>query len=152
MATPSLGGRHQSLDYGSAKSGRRLIVPAPVDWSKQERSLPMKTAFIKSAAIAFTALAAVAGAAHADGDPTREIEFQPSQLQSEHGLTQLRERIAQSALDVCQYRGPELELRRARQACVQEAVEQAEAQLERKVAEASQRRFAAAETSTEAKG
>lgn len=106
----------------------------------------MKFTPIKSALIACASLAALAGAAHADNPPQSIVEFQSGQLLTAEGRDALRAQIAETAVDVCGApRGPELELRRERRACIETAIEQAERQLELKIAAASERRFAQAD-------
>jgi len=106
----------------------------------------MKFTPIKSALIAFASLAALAGAAHADNPPQSVVEFQSEQLLTAEGRAALRAQIAETAAGVCiTPRGQEFELRRERRACIETAVEQAERQLELKIAAAAERRFAQAE-------
>lgn len=113
----------------------------------------MKFTPIKSALIACTSLAAMAGAAHADNPPQSVVEFQSEQLLTAEGRAALRAQIAETAADVCiAPRGQEFELRRERRACIETAIEQAERQLQLKIASAAERRFARTETGAEAQG
>ena len=91
---------------------------------------------MKAALIALSALAAGAGAAYADADPPAvAIEVEPGALSSPEGRAELRARIARAARDVCAApRGRELDLLRERRKCIQDAVADAEAQLERRLA------------------
>ncbi len=91
---------------------------------------------MKAVLIALSALAAGTGAAYADADPPAvAIEVEPGALSSPEGRAELRARIARAARDVCAApRGRELDLRRERRACIREAVADAEAQLERRLA------------------
>ncbi len=113
----------------------------------------MKIRFIKSALLACAAAAAAATAAHAENPPQSVVEFQSEQLLTAQGRAALRAQIAETAEDVCiTPRGQEFELRRERRACIETAIEQAERQLELKIAAAAERRFASTETGADAQG
>jgi UrcA family protein len=113
----------------------------------------MTFAPLKSTLVACISLAALAGAAHADNPPRAVVEFQSEQLLTAQGRNALRARIASSAEDVCIVpRGQEFELRRERRDCIENAIEQAERQLEQKIAAVADRRFARTETRADAQG
>lgn len=99
---------------------------------------------MKTALIAFTALAALSGAAQADQTPpTAAVEFAPAALSSAEGRDAIRARIAEAADEVCEVpRGQALELRDERKACIAAAIEQGEAQIQRKIAALETRRLA----------
>jgi UrcA family protein len=109
----------------------------------------MKT-FILLAAGA-TALS-VAPAAFAD-DPQAVVTFNNAELASQAGLAAIRTDIRSAAEDLCIAPvRPTLREHRMRQACVADAIEAAEAQLEQKVAALNLRYFAEAQSDQEDQG
>lgn len=113
-----------------------------------------KVTVMKTPLIALSALVALSGAAVAQPEqPTAEIIVGHGALASAEGLAALRAQIVDAAEDVCQVaRGQELELRRERQACIAEAVAEGERQLQQKLAQAEERRFASVEPLRSAEG
>lgn len=104
----------------------------------------MKTAMLIAAGAAALSLAP---AALADA-PTEYVDYNPAELTHAEGVDRIKARIARTAERVCSTPSrPTLRERQLRQACVAEAIEKAEAQLERRVALARARQLAgAAET------
>lgn len=101
----------------------------------------MKTAMLIAAGAAALSLAPAAAAE----PPTGYVDYDPIELTHEEGRDRIKARIADTAERVCMSpTRPTLRARQLRQLCVDEAIEQAEAQLERHVAEMRARRLASA--------
>lgn len=93
---------------------------------------------VAASAIAFAGF----GAVHA-APPQLDVEFTTGQLMSAQGRAAIQERIQDAAEDVCAVDDRrDLSLRAEQRSCIAEAVQAAQAQLQIKMAEASERRLA----------
>ena len=102
----------------------------------------MKTAMLIAACTAAVSLAPAALAEPLHGF----VEYERSDLASEQGLAGIKARIAQTAEDVCEAPSqPTLRERRQRMDCIEDAIAQAEIQLQRQVAVMNLRRLVSAE-------